>query len=360
MKKLRTSMRLVGAIAAKDILDALKNKATLMNIIITLLMLFFYRMMPLMDRPKFPNVLVYDAGSARLTAALERSECLYLYTYPSQASMKRYLANGNVPELGLVIPADFDAQVTAGTALKLDGYVLHWVSDSAAQELKRYVETEIESLVGRPVTILLGGHQIYPLPDSGGFPFIAALTMVIAVLFIGITVVPHLMIEEKQSKTLDALLVSPANIVHIVLGKTFTGLFYGLTCTTIVLVLFNPLVVHWGATILVTCLGVLFGVGVGILLGSWLEVRAQLMLWAMVVSAGLLMPSFLVIMDELLPDIVNQILTWVPSVVLLRAFRTTLTNTIPWSQFGADLAMLAGWTGLLFALIVWRIRQRSA
>ena len=75
-----SKLRVIWALAAKDILDALRGKATLSNIAMILLVMAAYRLAPGWfysdDRP---NLLLYDAGSSSLPAALEDSALLDLY-----------------------------------------------------------------------------------------------------------------------------------------------------------------------------------------------------------------------------------------------------------------------------------------
>ena len=46
------------------------------------------------------------------------------------------------------------------------------------------------------------------------------------ILMMGIFLVPSLLFEEKETKTMQALLVSPASIGQVVVGKALAGAFY--------------------------------------------------------------------------------------------------------------------------------------
>ena len=45
------------------------------------------------------------------------------------------------------------------------------------------------------------------------------LNTVSLIMIMGLMLVPSLLLEEKQTKTMDALLISPANIAQVVIGK---------------------------------------------------------------------------------------------------------------------------------------------
>jgi hypothetical protein len=100
--KFSENLRIVWAIAAKDIVDAVKNKMTLSVVLVVLFMIAYYRFLPVLEGgAELPNVLVYDAGESSLVTALEDSSRLKLYTYPSQEKMEFYLTKGDVPAKGL-------------------------------------------------------------------------------------------------------------------------------------------------------------------------------------------------------------------------------------------------------------------
>jgi len=69
---LRKHARIVGAISAKDLLEALKNKNTIAVILTAVVMVFVYRGLPILEsRGELPRVLVYDEGESVLVPLLE-------------------------------------------------------------------------------------------------------------------------------------------------------------------------------------------------------------------------------------------------------------------------------------------------
>ncbi|MFZ5915409.1 MAG: ABC transporter permease [Chloroflexota bacterium] len=355
---MRTNLRIVWAIAAKDIGDAIKNKTTLTALLVVLFMIAFYRFMPALENSDpIPNVLVYDAGASSLVEALEGSLQVNLYTYSSQETMVFYLRKGDVPELGLVIAADFDRAVASGQEGVLEGYVMHWVGDEDAQALKTAVEDELIALLGRPVRIELEGHTVYTQKDSTGLGFIAALSAMFATLMIGITTIPHLMIEEKKAKTIESLLVSPAGSGHVVIGKALAGAFYSLILVAVVLIVNAALITHWALAALVSVCGVLFAVAVGLFLGSIVENRMQLNLWAWVFILPLLLPVFLSIMTDLLPEAAIAVMRCIPTVAFSRALRVSFAERAPLADFGPELALVLGCTALVLAAVMWQVRR---
>jgi ABC-2 type transport system permease protein len=359
---LRESLRIIWAIAAKDIGDAMKNKHTIGIILTTLALVLIYRLIPQFTEVSglsSPTVLIYDEGDSTLVEALEESPALEAYEFGSQTIMERELAfGGDKNELAMVIPAHFDETLDAGGQPVLDGYVLHWLSETQIKEIQGLVEGEVERWAGKRIRIDLEGNVVYSLPDSFGFPVWGSLSIMYVVLMIGVTLTPHLMLEEKQNKSIDALLVSPASSSHIVIGKALTGLFYCFTGAAIALALNAILVTHWWLVILTVILGSLFSTSLGLLLGTIFEARQQLTVWTMPVFAVLLIPVFIAILPRLLPQKVLDILAFIPTIAMEKLIRTSFSGTVAFSQIGLSLAIIAGYALLLFVLIRWAL-QRS-
>jgi len=356
--RLGTSARITWAIAAKDIVDALKNKNTLANIISVFLMMMLYSALPVLEgSSEPPRLWVYDAGSSSLVEALAERDGVDVRVYPAQEMMEAGLSSGSVPQLGLAIPADFDQRVAAGEPIVLAGYVQHWVGDEQAEEVRAFGEQQLAELAGGLVSVDIEGNRVYPGPDGGGRSFMVTMSMMFSIVLLGTTIIPHLMIEEKQTKTLDALLVSPASAGQIVAGKALAGLFYCLTAAAVMAIFYAPVVLQWGVFSLAVVAGSLFSVILGLMLGMLLEVRQQLTLWGFLLLNVLFVPMFLTFLEGLVPENVIAVLSWVPSAALAKMFNVSLAGAAPLSEFGLPLAIVVVSTVGLAAVATWLVRR---
>jgi ABC-2 type transport system permease protein len=355
----REDLRIIWAITAKDVLDAVRNKTTLSILLSALFIVVIYQVLPKWEHGSdLPTVLVYDAGASDLLAALKRSPNLDVYTgYSSQDQLERKLVAGDIPELALTIPPAFGQALERGEPPLLQGYVQYWVSDSDAASLKAQAEEEIARLAGQPVTIHLEGNLVYPSPDSGGRSFLASLAILISITMIGVGLAPHLMIEEKQTGTLDALLVSPARSSHIVIAKAVTGLSYCLIAATVVLAVNANLVLHWGLAVAVVLLSSLFAVSLGLLLGSLVGAKPVLPIWSMMVLTVLLLPLFLTIIKDLLPLAASTILAWIPTATLARVLRGSFSRDLAAMAFSLELLVVAACTAVILGGVAWIVRR---
>lgn len=348
-------LHVMGTIAAKDIGDAVKSKLVISLIVGLSAMLLMPKIMPMIIDPPYTEVSVYDRGSSRLAAELEDSPRFRLRKASSLQELEGALTSMNL-ELGLVVPADFDQVLRSGGQPELDGYVT-WANRIRAPELKADFEQQITGLLGQQVRINIEGNIVYPPPDSGLLSGMLTSTAVTLIIFMGITLVPNLLFEEKQTKTMEALLVSPASIGQVVMGKALAGLFYVLVTSGVVFAVNWAGVVHWGVAILFVIDIGLFAAAMGLVLGSFFERQqdvAGLTGLLIVVFTG----SMFVDMRGLeMPEFAQALISWVPSVVLGEVFRFAFSGGVVWAQVWTNLGVVLGISLLLYAIVVWKVRR---
>lgn len=358
--RIQVNLRIISALASRDILDAIKNRTVLAVLIPAMLMVVLYRFLPDYEvmNEQF-RVAVVDQGSSRLIEELSEHDQFRVREMPSAEAMQSYLAGRDVKEMGLILPMDFDNLLESGNAINLQGYVVSWADAKQIQEIRRFFEEQLSQWAGVPITIDTVGNQVYALKDSSGYPFLASIALVFVICMIGVSVVPHIMIDEKVSKTLDAVLVSPATASHVVAGKAITGLFYCMVAAILSLILNQVLVLHWWLAILVAVCGSLFTISIGLLLGALIETRQNFTFWGFFFFIPLLLPVFLSIMDDLLPERFVNFLSWIPTVALSKAFRVSFSQSPMPEQVLPELLILVGSALVFFSLVVWVIYRQN-
>ena len=113
--KLMDNLYVAWAIGLKDIVDALKNKATRTNIILIMgMVVFFYWASTLRPFDKRIDTAVYDEGHSSLTSGTVELADGYTFRFYKATSVHEMERMMGYKQLGVVIPADFDQTLASG------------------------------------------------------------------------------------------------------------------------------------------------------------------------------------------------------------------------------------------------------
>jgi ABC-2 type transport system permease protein len=351
-------LRIVMAITQKDILDGIKNKNVISLLITAVFLLVFYRYLPsISDSLEDPRLVVYDTGQSQWVERWEDLPSFELRTSESVDDLKNHLADLDWISLGLVLPGNLDSQLESDPVVTLTGYAAHWVDQEELADLATFYEEQLSQATGEGIQISISDEYAYPRPNSKGPGFLASIAVAIVASMAGLMILVHLMLEERQEKTLDLLMVSPASYIHIAVAKLLAGTFFGLILTAVALAANAYLVTHWVPAILAVVLATVVNTALGLLLGSFITTKQQLTVWGMVAINILLIPAFLEIMDDLFPAILIKALQWHPSVAITHAMRLTYTESFDLGLYLPRIGLMVGYTILVLGLTVLKLRR---
>ena len=290
-KNIQTSIRIILAIAEKDIGEALKNRTLLMIAIGGLTLMLTGPLLSLLVNRSQPTLVIYAPDGLQMFQPLEQREDLQLVQVDSLAQMETYIFQPHQAIIGVVL-ADME-ETDPGKEIILEGYTAHWVSELRMQERVAFSEAALSEASSQTVHIDMENHRLYPSQeDSYQFTMIA-MSLTTIILLMGLALVPYLFIEEKESHTIEALLVSPAHFWQLVAGKLIAGAVYCLVAAAIVMVFNFRIVVHWEILLPTVLLASAFAVAVGLLLGLLFENAASMGLWAGLLTIVLLISPLL-------------------------------------------------------------------
>jgi ABC-type Na+ efflux pump permease subunit len=185
-------------------------------------------------------------------------------------------------------------------------------------------------------------------------------TLAIVVLTVGLALVPGLLVEEKENHTLDALLVSPARYIQIILGKGATGLFYGLIVGLIVYGMNSKWIVDGAIFVVAIGLGTLFAVTVGLLLGVLIENPSASNLWTGLILIVLMVPAFVGnLLRETTPAVIRTGLRAIPTAAFSKLIILSMLRTVRTSDWTVPVVQLALSTLIVAGILVWQVRRRE-
>jgi len=355
------NLNIVSAITRKDLVDAIRHRYLLTALVTPLFVALLFRvMLPGANSRDLLTVVVHDPAGSGLVAELQNSPRIGVVEVASADATPKEVETRKAIG-GIVVPANFASEIAAGRQPELTVYINNDKNTFEQAAFRRLLDQLVRSFAKQPdparfvwVDIdkdkkdeLIGGTSL----DQIMLPLLLILTFGMT----GAFVVPLLIVEEKEKRTLDFLLSSPASLKEIIAGKALTGVVYTLLIASLLLGINRQFIRNWPMTFLTVVVGLLFVVGVGMVIGSLLKNTMQVNTWASFVLMVLLFPSF--------PSIgitkwFDNAMRFVPTYYLSEALKLSMAGTIS-SQLWIHLVVLTGCTLIVFFAAARALRRRG-
>lgn len=253
-----------------------------------------------------PRLAVMDEDASAVTAALLAEEGLDVTVLDDEADL---LAAVEVHDYdaGLVLPAGFDAALAAGEQPPMEFYVSGSSLASTRVILGVTTLAAIRDLAGQspPVEVVvtqLGAEGFVPIEDRL-VPLIVFYSVVIAAMFLPAAS----LVDEREKRTIDAVLVTPTRMSEVLLGKAVLGVVLALLMGLVSLALNDAFGGQPAAMVVFLLVGAVMMAEVGLILGCW--ARDSNTLFSAIKGGGILiaLPAFFFLFPAL-PQ-------WIPMLV---------------------------------------------
>jgi ABC-2 type transport system permease protein len=355
------SWRVVAAIAQKDLIDAIRNRYLLVALLTPLSVALLLRvMLPGANNLNNLTIVVHDPDRSALVSQLRAVPHIKLVDTDSPASARSEVEK--VKAAGaFVVPANFDADVAAGKQPDLTVYVNNKKNNIEQASFRQFVNRQVEALVQRPPPAeinWLDVHEETGAPTNRDINLSQMMLPLLLVLTFGMTgalVVPLLLVEEKEKRTMDFLLTSPATLTEVIGGKAFTGVVYSVLIAGVLLGLNRHLISNWPMTVLTIMLGILLIVAIGLVMGSLFQTTMQVNTWASLALLVLLAPSFPLPGS---PAVLEAAMYFVPTYYFVEALKMSLAGTVS-SKVWGHLAVVLACTVAAFFAVTWALRREQ-
>lgn len=282
-----------------------------------------------------PRLGVADLGQSRLVENLSSLEYIILREYDSADTLREDVARGAL-DMGIVLPANLDAEVERGDTPILDLYtwgesLLKHRTTLGATLVRQVITLSGMDTLVETNTILLGDAPNVPW-DVRLFPLIVIMTIVL-----GGTMVPAtFIVQEKQKRTLQALLVTPVSPGEALAAKGIAGVLLTVFMGVMILTINSA----WGCqpvllfTLLV--LSAMMASAGGVILG--LLVKDISTLFTAIKSIGILLyaPAIIYIFPEV-PAWIRQVF---PTYYMIGPIVEVSMNNAGWGEIALDVIIL--------------------
>jgi ABC-2 type transport system permease protein len=193
------NIKRIWALIKHEVLHGPKDAVLVMSIVMPVLLALFVNLAfgnIFSDRGKLG---VYDAGASQLVSALENNGSISIRVYDSEAALRQATLRGSV-DMGIALPADFDAGLTGGVA-RIQAYI--W-GESQAQSraiIPAVLAETVRQVAGVPLPVNI---ESQPLGDNSSVPWsdrLLPLVVFMAVFYGGLMLPASSLINEKQHRT---------------------------------------------------------------------------------------------------------------------------------------------------------------
>ena len=307
-----------------------------------------------------PALIVYDPGDSLLLDGLAAGETFRMQRVDDFEEMRDIVSEASEAVLGLVLPSDFDSRAGENEKIILQGYLVHWASIDDLNELKSFFEEKFSQAAWTDVEIQVSENRLYPSAHPRGYSLMINATLVISLFTIGIALVPLLLIEEKEARTFEVLLVSPARFGQVIIGKAAAGFVYCLISSLVVIFLAKRFLVNWPLVIWIILLGTSLAVGIGLLLGLFTRSQASLSLWVSLILLIFISTNFTMFFNiQDIPSILQTIINLLPTTALNNLLNLAMTNQFFIDIFRNNSLILIFYVVLIFFLNYLVIRRNG-
>lgn len=300
-----------------------------------------------------PRLGIADEGDSQLVAMVQELDSVVTREYDTADEMKQAVAEG-AADMGIVLPQGFDAAVSRGEIVTVRAYI--WGESLAKHRvtLPVTISSLVRELAGQEVpididSVTLGDEVSIPWSDR-----LMPLVVLMAIILGGIMLPATSVINEKQKRTLEALVITPATIWDIFIAKGIAGVFLSLLSGIIILLLNQAFGVQPGLLVLVLLLGAVMAVEIGLLFGALIKnITTLFTIWKM---GGILLfaPVFIYMFPQI-PEWVGQIF---PTYYLIQPIVEISQQGGGWSDIAANVFILAG-IDVLFAGVVLLVTRKA-
>jgi ABC-2 type transport system permease protein len=347
------SLRRVGILLGKEFFTGPKNFififALVAPIILSLVVMLIFGTL-FADEATLGFV---DEGDSQLTTLIEESSSVESRVYDNVSQLKGAVADGAV-DGGIVIPPDFDNSLLSGERVDLPIYIWGESLSKNRSIITVTVTNLIRDLSSQeaPVVIdfvTIGDQESIPWDDR-----LLPLVVLIAVVMAGVMLPGTSVLLEKEKKTIDALVATPATIIEVFLSKGLLGVVIGVVMGVVILLMNQAFGSHSGLLIMMLFLGAVMAAGIGLLISSF--ARDTTSFFATMKMFGILLyaPAFFYMFPDL-PQWIGKIF---PTYYIVEPVLEISQRGGGWPEIATNVFILIGLNIVIIALVGFTISRK--
>ena len=299
-----------------------------------------------------PELAIVDYGDSGVTAAALQLDGVEATIVVDAETLRRRVEAHDF-DAGLVLPADFDAAVAAGEHPDLEFYIS---GESLASTRIILAVTTLDLVRGMegsepPVAVVVtpvGDQDFVPISDRF-LPLMVIYAVMLAAMFLPAAS----LVDEREKRTLDAVLVTPTRMSEVLVGKGTFAVVLAVILGFVTLALNGALAGQPLTMTLVLFVGSVMLMLIGLLLGLWAKDITTM--YTAIKGGGIII--FLPVIFTLFPGLPQWIPKLVPTYYFLQPINDVAIHGQTLSDVLPELLIALVFCAALIPLVAWVARR---
>lgn len=347
------NFRRVAVLLGKEVVRGPRNFMFIIAVVIPIVLTLTVNLMFGTFFSSRARLGIVDEGNSRLPGLAAAVDSIHLKEYGSTAQLREAVADGAV-DVGMVLSPDFDESLVAQEHTALS--VFTWGESQLKHRavLGTTVIALVREIAGQEIPVDIQtttlGEAVMPWEDRL-LPFLVLM----AVLIGGVMVSATSIVEERQNRTLKALIVTPATLGEVLAAKAILGVGLSSLMGALILMLNRAFGHEPLLLVIILVLGAIMAAAIGLLLG--VLVKDINTLFATIKSMGIfLYAPALVYMFPEIPAWIGRVF---PTYYLIQPVMEVAQEGAGWLAVLPDLAVLVVLIAVLLG-VVSRVARRAS
>lgn len=348
-------MAVLQSLIKKETLHLLRDVRTVTVVLV----------MPVVLLLLFGFAISTEVNRVRVVAVVER------HTDETRQVIERLRANAYTAFRGLVAPAEVESTLRRGEAdaavvLRTDDGVLQHqiIVDASNTTVAQTATAYLESIIRRTADAPVVTETLYNPRLKSAYNFVPGIMGMIFILICAMMTSVSI-VSEKESGTMNLLLVSPVRPRVIILGKLVP--YFLLSCILLALmlvlsytVLGLPFSVSIVPVIGISLLYVVLALALGLLVSTMASTQVSALLVSGVVfMIPVVMLSGMIFPVENMPVLLQGVSCLIPARWYISAMRVLMIQQLSVGHVGTEILVLTGMTAAVLALAIKKFNAKN-
>ena len=351
---MRLSWKNVRVILWSDIRQSFRSKGLIFFLALPVVLSLIMNLVTRQPSISSSDVVILGETRGQFAQALKEIEVkgvtLFNVIEMSESEAMEQLGRGKISAV-IEIPEGTSAALPAGQQVQIN-----IATDESSPNTSMIIQSTLREMA-RAFSGIVEPMQLNVKPVRSINTSQAMLpTWIVMALMSGLTLLPAAIAGERQLKTLDALLITPASFLDIVIGKASYGVVLSLFGSLVIMVVNGSMV----GNLALAWLYILMGAVMASFLGAFIGVAVKDLQAASSVSTVVYIFILWGMWFSELPGVIGTISKYTPAYFIAEGIRNALFTTAPFSEFITGLVYIGAIIAASLILSIIALKRQEA